>query len=231
MLSWNFEGDQPQEHHIPDIWGYFGIFIEKVIRIFPAFRLFQNHYFYFRNIFLVWLGNLSLYSKSNKYQNSERVYVNRRMRDLGSVINFEKYGNSKFHKPQEIGWFGCHCNHFVSNQLLERLDRKLDKYEIYDAMKLPYSAGPLEPIWGLIPVWLGYDIWFFDGIHRVRKNFVTYVREDDQPGMARYLNRYFKGILSIRPDGDNIKIHTFLKSYKDRLSGLNKLYFLKRFKG
>ncbi|HQP12636.1 MAG TPA: hypothetical protein PK470_07730 [Candidatus Omnitrophota bacterium] len=77
----------------------------------------------------------------------------------------------------------------------------------YDVLDIPFSGTSLEPIWGFLPAWLRYDKWFFDGMHRVRKNFVNYKREDDPAGMCRYLNCYFRNQIEVRPAGDYIKIH------------------------
>jgi len=215
----------PQEHHIPDIWGRHGLFIEKVLNRFPNFRKLHDYYLRLRNSLLVRLGNMGLYTVSRDMTDSEQICFNFKKTKLSDITDFEKCGNTKFHKSKEIGWFGTYCNHFVSTKLLKKLEGKLDEYEIYDAMKLPYSAGPLEPIWGLIPAWLGYKIWFFDGVHRVFKNFLNYDRIDNQEGMARYLNHHFKGILSIVNDGDYLKIKSFNKLYKKRLEKLNGIYF------
>ena len=79
-------------------------------------------------------------------------------------------------------------------------------------MKLPYSAGALEPIWSLIPKWLGYDLWFFNGIHRPRKDFLTYQRNDDIYGIVKYLNSYYKKSIKVTPQGDFLNLKVLKKS-------------------
>jgi len=73
----------------------------------------------------------------------------------------------------------------------------------------------------MLPNWLGFEKWFFDGVHRPRKNFMTYKREDDVFGMCHYLNIYYKGQLKIMPNGDFIKITWLHKKYKqiDKILG------------
>ena len=228
MESWKVTSnaaDTPQEHHIPDIWGRQGLTVERTIQRFPALRALHNKYLRFRNLIHISLMNRGLYNLLRTAPRSSRVCVNFKMRDLCDVVNFDTCGRTNFHKAKTLGWYGTYCNHFVSTTLLEKLVRKLDDHQIHDAMKLPYSASALEPIWGLVPAWLGHDIWFFDGIHRVFKNFWTYAREDTQEGMARYLNHHYKGALSVCHEGDYLKIQSFSNHYKIRLSKLNDIYF------
>ena len=49
-------------------------------------------------------------------------------------------------------------------------------------------------------------------MHRVRKNFVNYRREDDPEGMVRYLNRYYAGELNVGYEEDFLKIRKLKKS-------------------
>ena len=147
------------------------------------------------------------------------------MTDLSDVVTFESHGKTRFHRADCVGWFGTHCNHLISTTLLKKLRTRMDAQNIHSAMKLPYAATGLEPIWGLMPRWLGYDLWFFDGIHRVYKNFWTYKREDTQEGMARYLNQHYQGQLSVGYEGIHLKIHGFNRRYEQRLADLNELYF------
>lgn len=219
--------DRPQEHHIPDIWGRYGLPVERAIQRFPSLRSFHNRYLRCRNSVGISLTNRGPFKFPHNGAPGSRICVNFKLRNLSDVVDFHTCGQTNFHKSKQIGWYGTYCNHFIRTTLLEQLARKLDDHKIHDAMKLPYSASALEPIWGLIPTWLGHDLWFFDGIHRVFKNFWTYVREDTQEGMARYLNHHYKESLSIWNEGDYLKIHSFSNAYKMRLSTLNDLYFKK----
>jgi len=113
---------------------------------------------------------------------------------------------TNFHEEKSPYYFGCMCQHLFSNQFLQSLTAKYDEHNFWSAADLPFSATPLELIWGVMPKWLGYKKWYFDGIHRPRKNFISFRREDDVEGICRYLNRYYKKILRVLPDGDSIKI-------------------------
>ena len=72
----------------------------------------------------------------------------------------------------------------MSRSFLERFTAKLDEFCMWDVLTLPFSGTSLEVIWGFLPAWLGFEKWFTDGFHRVRKDFVTYRREDYPPEMA-----------------------------------------------
>ena len=91
-------------------------------------------------------------------------------------------------------------------------------------LELPFSATALEIIWGHIPVWLGFEKYFFDGIHRVRKNFISYRREDDPEGMVRYFNRYYRGKIVLKCEKDLIKIKTCSDKFQGLSQKLNHLY-------
>ena len=136
------------------------------------------------------------------------IYENTYRRFLKKVVpDYREMDKIIFHKEDALEWFGCSCQHLVSRDFLEKFSARLDAYQLYDVLDIPFSGTPLEPIWGFLPRWLGADKWFFDGMHRVRKNFVSYKREDDPQGMCRYLNCYFRNQIEVRPAGDRIKIH------------------------
>jgi len=163
----------------------------------------QNHVpFYFDSLkdMFIWLGKgIKPWKKL--------IYVNGSIRYLSEIV--ERYWSHKgalFHKDNELEWFGCSCQHIFSRDFLERLHSKLEQNNLYEVLEEPFAGTPLEVAWGFFPDWLGFDKWFFDGIHRIRKNFVTYKREDDPIGMCHYLNRYFRGKIHVTPDGDFIKI-------------------------
>jgi len=121
-----------------------------------------------------------------------------------------KIGNMNLYKEEHIGWYGACCNHLISREALEKLSKKFEKYSIYDVLDLPYAATALEQIWGLMPYWIGEDVWFTDAIHRVRKNFFTYQREDNAEVLERYLNRYYNNVMTVKSHENDIfldKIH------------------------
>ena len=86
-----------------------------------------------------------------------------------------------------------------------------------------YAATALEQIWGLIPFWLKTEPWFTDGIHRVRKNFFTYRREDNPKVLVRYLNRYFNDVMKVREDEGNVLVKKVYES-NNKLNILPDLY-------
>ncbi len=115
-------------------------------------------------------------------------------------------GDTWFHRVPGPEWFGCTPVLFLSRTFLERLARRLDQWRMWDVLDLPFAASALEVIWGFMPAWLGVDKWFTDGFHRVRKDFVTYRREDYAPDLASYVNRYHRGRVSVDWRGELLKI-------------------------
>ena len=113
----------------------------------------------------------------------------------------------------------------MSRSFLTSLSDRLDSYNMYDVLDLPFVGTPLEVIWGLMPSWLGCEKWFTDGIHRVRKHFTTYQREDYPPEMASYINRYYCGRICVGWDGDYMKIRSLRRDYRDLVTILPERYF------
>lgn len=137
---------------------------------------------------------------------ADRVYVDQALTSVRQVVSGQIVGRTRFHLEPGPEWYGAATNHLMSREFLEALSRKLDAFDIWEAVDLPFAGTALEVVWGLVPAWLGYEKWFTDGLHRVRKHFVTYRREDDADGMASYINRYFRGVLEVSPYGDFLHI-------------------------
>jgi hypothetical protein len=137
---------------------------------------------------------------------AERVHVNGVPRPADAVADVTRVGGAGFHRVAGPEWFGCATNHLMSRQFLERFSAKLDEFRMWEVLDLRFAGTALEVIWGFIPAWLGFDKWFTDGFHRVRKEFVTYSREDYPPEMATYINRYYRGRLAVGWRGDYLKI-------------------------
>jgi hypothetical protein len=129
--------------------------------------------------------------------NDPTIIVSGRSCRLSEVVSAEVERGVHFHRVGGPEWFGCATIHLVSRVFLERLSEKLDRFGIYDVLDLPFVGTPLEVIWGFLPEWLGFDKWFTDGFHRVRKHFVTYQREDYPSEMASYINRYHQGRVAV----------------------------------
>ena len=155
------------------------------------------------------------------------LHVSAQRRPVNQVVDrVVEIRGVRFHLEAGPEWHGCHCNHLFSRPLLERLSERLDRYGLYEVLDLPFAGTALEVIWGFLPAWLGYEKWFFDGLHRVSKNFATYRREDDPAGMASYLNRYYGGLICIGWAGDYLTIRRMSKPYEARLrERLDPIYF------
>ena len=154
------------------------------------------------------------------------IHVNTRLQPLHRIVPnvFEEKG-VRFHRAEEPEWFGCAVTQMMSREFLERLHERLERYQMYEVLDIPFSGTALEVIGGFLPIWLGVEKWFTDGFHRVRKNFVTFRREDDPEGICSYLNRYYRGSLCVSPEGDFIKIRGLHPSLSHLKTILNKNYF------
>ena len=130
-----------------------------------------------------------------------------------------------FHRVEAPEWFGCATNHFMSRALLERFSERLTRYGIFDVLDLPFAGSALEVIWGFVPAWLGFEKWFANGFHRVRKQFSTYQREDYPPEMAGYINRYHRGRLVVDWQGDYLKLRAWRSDLGDLRQVLPAVYF------
>ena len=131
----------------------------------------------------------------------------------------------RFHRETGPEWFGCTVLHLMSRDFLERFSQKLDQFEMYDALELPFAGSSLEVIWGFLPAWLGFEKWFTNGLHRVRKQFTTYQREDYPPEMASYINRYHRGRLVVGWDEDYLKLKAWRSDLGDLRQILPPAYF------
>lgn len=154
-----------------------------------------------------------------------RIFVNGQRQPVTSVTTTECELGVRYHRVSDPAWFGCTVPIFMSQRFLACLTDRLNSYEMYDVLDLPFSGTPLECIWGLMPSWLGFEKWFTDGIHRVRKHFTTYQREDYPPEMASYINRYYCGRICVGWDGDYMKIRSLRRDHRDLVTILPERYF------
>ena len=186
--EWPMDGGST-ENHVPDV---FFPFLEKVRHSKRALKKGKGFFPLFGKVI---------------YDNTYRRYL------LDVIDSFVEYDSVIFHQEQDPYYFGCSCQHFLSREFLSAFVEKIEKYDLYETLDLPFAGSSLESIWGWLPAWLGYEKWFFDGIHRVRKNFVEYTREDDPDDMCRYLNAYFKNKIKVEPEGEFIKIRKVNRSF------------------
>jgi hypothetical protein len=126
-------------------------------------------------------------------------------RYYASDTRIKKNGVVFYHDKNPYS-FGCSCQHFVTNRFLNAFEQKLNTYNLYRTLDIPFCGTPYEVIWGMTPAWLKMEKWFFSGIHRVRKNLFTHQREDDPEHMSAYLNAYFKNLIEIRAESEFLKI-------------------------
>ncbi len=173
----------------------------KAYSIFEQLRMYSKHLYRHKELKLP-IGRSILQQPQAK------------IRELSSVVNgYQEFNKVIFHKENSPYFYGIYCQHLFSNEFLSKFENKLEKYNLYKILDYPISALPLEPIWGLLPAWLGFNKWYFNGIHRVSKNFNTFKREDNVEGMCKYINRYYKGKIKVVPDGDFIKIKKYKFKY------------------
>lgn len=179
--KWDSDFNPTTQNHVPDI---VHSYLERVFRIITGIK-----------------------RRDLCYMFGKTVYENAWRRCLKDVVgDYVEQNKVIFHKDNELLWYGGSCQHLFSRKFLESFTGKIAEYNLYEALDIPYSGEILEVIWGFLPNWLGFDKWFFDGIHRIRKDFVTYKREDSPDGMCSYINSYFKGKIIVVPEGEFIKI-------------------------
>lgn len=96
-----------------------------------------------------------------------------------------------YHIEENPLFFGCSCQHLFSKKTMINMNEFFHKNKIYEISNLPYFGEVFEIVWSFMPKIFKTKKWFFDGVHRVRKNIINYKREDDPEGMVKYLNLYY----------------------------------------
>jgi hypothetical protein len=200
-----------QQNHVPNIWGPSNAFLhldalffrreEKKNRFRSLVRRVYEKIEYFQKKF----GFFSC-SQTARRSLSKLVITDAKINKRETQLDQKNTGFTLFHQETDPSWFGATCNHFASTQLLRKFRETIEEHKLAECLGLPYSATALEFMWGIVPLALGYRKWFCNGIHRVRKQFISYGREDSPEGMVRYLNRYFQGQILCRTEGDRIAI-------------------------
>ena len=240
---WTMDYSGDTQHHVPDIWGSSAIWrrirsiSDSLVPVLGRWKWLKDMLMRYRNIFpkldsfvarvgltrVVDLIPKSLMSSLGYESNVDlrdcAVYVNGLRQTLSDTVSALDHDTVKFHCADDMEWFGCSTNHIVSRVFLERFSEKLEQYSMYDVLDIPFAGTALEPMWGFLPSWLGFEKWFFDGYHRVAKNFQSLRREDDPEGMASYINRYHWGNLHVDWHEDYIK----LKGTSSNCAGLKNI--------
>jgi len=241
MDHWSSDFSTEQQHHVPNVCSNDVQWLKDVAKFYPNIngnqpffkKQIKKKILFFSKLYYYWLQKKSMEVMKDFEQKSypdvvsqavPKIIVNGKWEELSDIVNFSEEGNVKFHSSKDPAWFGATCNHFMSHKFLEKFSEKLELYDIYKVLDLPFSATALEIIWGQIPSWLGFDKYFFDGIHRVRKNFINYRREDDPDGMVRYINRYYRGKIVVSYQDDYIKIRKCSAAFDGLSSELNNYY-------
>ena len=141
------------------------------------------------------------------------------------INNFITVNKVNYHSESSPYFFGCSCQHVFSSAFLEEMSRKYNENDLWSVVDQPFSGSALELIWGMLPSWLGFEKWFFDGVHRPRKNFLTFIREDDIEGVCRYLNIYYKNQIRVQSSGDYIKIVWSHRDQRELVKVLGNIFF------
>ncbi len=144
---------------------------------------------------------------------------------LGNASEIQTEHGVTFHRVDGPEWFGCATNHLLSREFLERFSERLNRFGLFDVLDLPFAGSALEVIWGFLPAWLGFEKWFANGFHRVRKQFSTYQREDYPPEMAGYINRYHRGRLVVDWHDDFMTLNAWRPELGDLRQVLPAAYF------
>ena len=184
------------EHHISN---YSLNFIEKLKLIIKSI-LFEGH---------LYIENQSVLVTTNK-----KLFI--KAKDISKkIINIDEI---QYHEEKNPFFFGCSCQHIFSKKMICDIRDFAKKNKIYKISKMPYFGEVFEIIWGALPRVLNKKKWYFNGIHRVRKNLINYKREDNIAGMLKYLNLY-----------NYNKINFYQKKGKIRFKVLNKGSFISKF--
>ena len=141
-----------------------------------------------------------------------------------SVEKIYSYKNTNYHIDNYFT-YACMCQHVFSKNFLNKFFIFLEKNNLFETTNKPFSASSLEIVWGLIPLSLGFNKWFFDGIYRPRKNFVNHRRIDENPkNIARLFNN-FHSLVKVKNTKKSIKINFYNKKLNHNFKFLTKYFF------
>ncbi|MBF0166125.1 MAG: hypothetical protein HQL45_00730 [Alphaproteobacteria bacterium] len=155
----------------------------------------------------------------------EYIFVDGKRTKISDVVSTVAHKDVLFHKSTEPGWHAAGCNHMFSSALLSDLEQRFENNGLYSILDMPFAGSLLELFWTYVPGWLGRDLWFWDGFHRVTKDPWTLQREDSPEGLALFLNRYYFGEINVYPDDDFLKLRNVSSQYDYLRLVLPKAYF------
>ena len=156
------------EHHISN----YSLTFFQLIKLFIKSILFSRHIYRKKKSILV--------------TTNRKVFINA---DQISKKNIDIDG-IRYHDEKSPFFFGCSCQHIFSKKMMSDTKSFFKSNKIYEISQLPYFGEVFEIVWGLLPKALNKKKWYFNGIHRVRKNLINYKREDNINGVVKYLNFY-----------------------------------------
>jgi len=139
-----------------------------------------------------------------------------------------KFGNVMAHVESSPFFYVNGCQHIFSNNYLTKLNQKLKYIKIKKVLNYPFVGTPLEFIWGILPKSLGFKKWFSDCIHRPRKNFLTYKKEDTAIFLKKYLELYSDNKIKIKIQNNKIKIYKLSDEVSYIKPLLGKVFFAKQ---
>lgn len=232
--AWADDGVSRTENHVPEIWprSRAGSRLWNAINARTASRLTGFREPLLRIDGLAASAHVTLADWSSAQRGprvrpdgDSYVHVDGVRQKVSEVAATTERGGVRFHQVPEPEWYGCATNHLMSNAFLERFVAKLDEHEMHSVVDIPFAGAALEIVWGFLPAWLGVDKWFTDGLHRVRKHFVTYRRQDDTATMAAHVNRYQRGRVAVGWAGDLIKVRRLGKDLVWMKDVLPAMYF------
>ncbi len=144
-------------------------------------------------------------------------------------LQFKNYGSTIFHLDNSFV-FSCMCQHVFSKKFLTNLFEFYNKNQLFNVINKPFSATPLEVIWGLYPLIFNVDKWFFNGIYRPRKDFFTYNRIDEKSKKLSSIFNLFNNDIKTSSVNDSVKINYFDKKFKSNFKFLGDYFFNDKFK-
>ncbi|MBF0353732.1 MAG: hypothetical protein HQL43_00650 [Alphaproteobacteria bacterium] len=157
----------------------------------------------------------------------EKIFVDGTRLEVSRIVEPIQAGDVLFHCSAQPGWHAAGCNHMFSCHLLERFCRRFEQYKLFEVLDIPFAGSTLEVFWAYVPFWLGEEMWFWDGFHRVTKDTWTMKREDSPEGVALHLNRYALGYMAVEPKGELLVIKALSKDLKYLENVLPSAYFSK----
>jgi hypothetical protein len=138
-----------------------------------------------------------------------------------------KINDLMIHEEKSPYFYVNGCQHIYSKKYLYQLDKKFSYLNIKKILNYPFVGSPLEFIWGLLPISLGFKKWHADAIHRPRKNFLTYKKEDTALFMGKYLRMYSNNSLKLEINNNKFKIKKLKKNKQYIKKYLGSIFFKK----